>query len=582
MEILLAKSAGFCAGVRRAVELTLHASAAKEGKISTYGPLVHNPQVIELLSFREVACAENIDQLTEGLAVVRTHGVPPQEIEAIEAKGLNVLNATCPKVGKVQSLVENAVKDGYQVIIVGEPEHPEVKGLQGYGGDGCSVISSAEEFESLPKFEKVYLLAQTTQNIEGFERIRDRIAEIYPEVVVKNTICAATRKRQNEIRILAEQVDAMIVIGGRDSGNTRRLVDIAQNECGKTTFWIETEAELSTEDLLRFEKIGVTAGASTPSWIIERVLSYLEDLKELSDKPVQARLRGFIRWLIITNIYTSIGAGALCYVGSLFQQVEFRFSFFAMVFCYVLAMHVLNRFTDTGVDKFRDDPIRQRFYAKHKKAMLALGVAAMLTALAFTVRMGLIAFLIILTASIIGMLYSVRVVPKWLLRFLGFRRLKDIAASKNFFVASAWAVVSVFPLFFFQQQHRVPSTLAAFAFLFLVTGLRSIYMDLSDIASDRLVGRDSVPIVFGEKKTRNLVRGIIVLLFVFCFVASYVKILPTFGYVIAFWALLEFLAIEFIIPAPKRRPSLIKRDLFVDGHFIFAGLAAWAWTVLIG
>ena len=185
-----------------------------------------------------------------------------------------------------------------------------------------------------------------------------------------------------------------------------------------------------------------------------------------------------------------------------------------------------------------------------------------------------------LAASIIGVLYSVKVVPKGLLNIVGFRRLKDIAASKNFFVASAWAVVSIFPLFFLEVQHNYLRTFATFVFLFLITGIRSIYLDLSDIAGDKLVGRDSVPIVFGEKRTRNMIRILVIFLFVFFYVMTFVGVLPRLGYLIGFWILIEYLLIEYFSPKIDRHFSIVARDLIVDGHFILAGVAAWIWKAL--
>ena len=588
MKIILAKSAGFCSGVKRAVELTLAASTAKEGTISTYGPLVHNTQVIELLKLREVACVENIDDLTEGLAVIRTHGVPPDDKVAIHEKGLKILDATCPKVVRVQMLVENNVREGRHVIIIGEPEHPEVKGLRGYGGDHCTVISNIEQLDALPGYDNVCLLAQTTQNLEGFEKIREKLEEMYPEVVVRNTICAATKKRQDEIRHLAANVDAMIVIGGKSSGNTKRLVKIAQEESNLPTFWIETEQEINENDLLPYNIIGVTAGASTPSWIIDRVMSRLSDMSKRRTNPVLARLRKLIEFSVITSLYTSFAAGCLCYIGSVLMGIKFHPEYFGLVFCYVLAMHVLNRFTETGVNKFRDDPFRQNFYNNNSKAMFILGLCSMILAIFLSIRMDAIIFILVLVSSIVGVLYSVKVVPKGKFNLLGFRRLKDIAASKNFFVASAWAVVSIFPLILLEQQRSDDLSFnenqflffryfAAFIFLFLITGIRSIYMDLSDIAGDRLVGRDSVPIVFGEKRTRKLIRYLLIFLFVFLFILTFIKILPPLGYVIGFWILIEFLMVEYYTDGKLRQYSIIRRDLIVDGHFILAGLIAWTW-----
>lgn len=580
MEFLLANSAGFCSGVRKAVDITLNASAAKEGKISTLGPLVHNPQVIELLNHREVTCAENIEDIHEGLVIIRSHGVAPQVKLELDKVGLKYLDATCPKVGRAQAMASEYADAGYHVLILGEPEHAEVRGLKGYGGENCTVIQSAQDLDGLPRYEKVCLIAQTTQNLEEFELVTKCLTQLYPDVVIKNTICAATRKRQDEIRELAPRVNAMVVIGGRNSGNTKRLVHIARDECNLPTFWIETDEELEEIDFSPYIKIGVTAGASTPSWIIERVMHRLREMEERSKNPLVAKARRLVRVLVISHAYTSIAAGALCYLAGALLRIDFQFSFFALVFSYVLAMHVLNRFTESGADKFRDDPVRMQFYKDHGKVMLILGLASMLVSIALSFMIGVFAFFIILAASILGVIYSVKVVPKKFFSLFGFRRLKDIAASKNFFVASAWAVVSIFPLFFIQVQKHYGTTLAVFFFLFAATGVRSIYMDLSDIASDRLVGRDSVPIVIGEKNTRNLIRVFVVFEFVFMYMATFLNLFPTIGYIVSFWILIEFIIIEYLLPERTTRPSLAARDIMVDGHFILAGLVAWIWNFL--
>ena len=575
--MILAKSAGFCAGVRRAVDMTLHASAGKEGNIATYGPLVHNPQVIELLRIREVECAATVDELQEGLAIIRSHGVSPQEREQIERRGLRILDATCPKVGKVHKLVREHAENGYQVIIVGEPDHSEVKGIVGEAPDRCIVISTVEQARDLPSFDKVFLAAQTTQNLETFDEIKTVIEAKNPTVVVRNTICAATRKRQDEVRELAEKVDAIIVIGGRNSGNTKRLVDIAQNECGRPTVWVEDETELTQHDLSSYETVGVTAGASTPSWSIDRVVTALKLQGERTRHPIRFRLRQIAELAIITNVFTSVAAGSLCYLASVLLGVDFKFSLFAMVFFYVLAMHVLNRFTETGVDKFRDDPIRLNFYKGHPRLMLGLGFFAAFAGVALSVLMGVMIFIVILAASILGVLYSVRVVPKGAFNIFGFRRLKDIAASKNFFVASAWAVVSVFPLFYLDAHPNFWRTLAVFFFLFLVTAIRSIFLDLSDIAGDKLVGRDSVPIVIGEKSTLKLIRGMVVTLFFFCYLGAYVGLLPSLSYFVAFWILIEYILLVTVFRRTASTFSLVLRDALVDGHFVLAGVVAWLW-----
>ena len=580
MKFVLAESAGFCFGVRRAVDLVLAESTSKRGKVTTYGPLVHNPQVIELLNLRDIACTDELDEIREGLAVIRSHGVSPEVIETLQQRGLEILDATCPKVRAVQKVVETHATLGRTIVIFGEEEHPEIVGLVGAArGRPCHVVFSKAEFDALPLAAgtPLTLVAQTTANRGRYQQLAAHVKERFPETDVRETICSATEIRQEEVRALAQRVQAMIVIGGRNSGNTRRLADISR-ELGLPTWHIETADELEGLDFSPFNLVGVTAGASTPSWIIDRVMTRLREVEEAQTSPVRARLKRLLEALTSMHLTTGLAAGFLAYVGAVLMGLGFRLSFFVLVASYVFSMHVINRFTESGVDKFRDDPKRQAFYRRFGTWLRVLGIGAGLLSIALGFVLGVIPFLLVLVSSLIGVLYSVRVVPRSWMRVLGFRRLKDIAASKNIFVASAWALVSIFPLFFVQQAGSIHRLILAFVFLFLVTGIRSIWLDLSDMASDRLVGRETVPLVLGPKRTMSLVRGLIVGLSAGLFLCAATGLLPGLAWILAAWILLEFLFLSFFYRGGQQ-PTL-ERDMLVDLHFIVAGIVAFIWRAL--
>ncbi|HPQ69261.1 MAG TPA: 4-hydroxy-3-methylbut-2-enyl diphosphate reductase [bacterium] len=581
MKFVLAESAGFCFGVRRAVDMVLSQSASKQGSIATYGPLVHNPQVIELLQLREVACVDNLEDLREGLAVIRSHGASPAAVETLQQRGLEILDATCPKVRAVHKQVASAAEEGRHVILFGEREHPEVIGLVGEArGKPCHVVLSPDEFDALqlPEQTPLTLVAQTTANRGRYEEFIAHVQARFGDVVVRRTICAATELRQQEVRALADKVQAMIVIGGRNSGNTTRLAAISRDR-GLPTWHIETADELAAIDFTPYELIGVTAGASTPSWIIDRVMTHLRELEEADANPVLARVKRVLEALTSLHITTGLAAGSLAYVGAVLMGLHFRLDFFLLVFFYVQAMHVLNRFTETGVDKFRDDPKRQEIYRRHRIILWVLGIVPFAASIVLGFMLGVWPFLVVLIASILGLLYSVKVVPKSWMGLFGFRRLKDLAASKNVFVASAWALVSIFPLFFVEEQTTQPSRLLlSFVFLFVVTGIRSIWLDLSDLAADRLVGRETVPLVLGPTRTHSLVRTLIVGLSVGLYLAAALGWLPGIAWILATWILLEFLYLELLYRG-NALPTL-ERDMLVDLHFIVAGLLAFVWRAL--
>ncbi|MCZ7583418.1 MAG: UbiA family prenyltransferase [Deltaproteobacteria bacterium] len=343
---------------------------------------------------------------------------------------------------------------------------------------------------------------------------------------------------------------------------------------------METEDELAGVDFTPYSRVGVTAGASTPSWSIDRVMAYLKTLEDQSRAPVLSKAKRVLEALVVTSAYTSIAAGVLCYVAALLQGIPFRLSSFALVFCYVLAMHVLNRFTERNLDRFRDDPVRARFYEKNKRFMQALGVGSALAAVAVGFYMGVLPFLLVLAASILGILYSVKIVPKRVTKYVGFRRLKDIAASKNFFVASAWAVVSVFPLFFLTENAGLGQTLLTFFFLFLVTGIRSVVVDLTDMNADRLVGRETIPLVFGEKKTKQALLYGCAALGVLLIAVAGVGIFPPFAWILGLVVLAETIFFHYR-GFSFDRVSVVRRDFLVDTHFLAAGLVALEWTLFV-
>ncbi len=580
MKFELAASAGFCFGVRRAVDLVLAESTSKRGHITTLGPLVHNPQVIELLNLREIACTEDVDQIREGLAVIRSHGVPPAVIDTLTERGLEILDATCPKVRAVQKTVETHAERGRTVVIYGEKDHPEILGLVGAArGRPCHVVFNEAEFDALALTPgtPLTLVAQTTANRSRYQQLTAHVQERFPDAEVRETICAATEQRQEEIRELARRAQAMIVIGGHNSGNTRRLASISK-DLGLPTWHIETADELEGIDFSPYDLVGVTAGASTPSWIIDRVMTRLRELEEAQASPSRARAKRMLEALAGVHLTTGLAAGFLAYVGAVLMGLGFRLDFFVLVFCYVWSMHVINRFTESGVDKFRDDPKRQAFYHRYGRWLQIFGIGAGLLSIVLGFLLGVIPFLLVLVSSIIGVLYSVRVVPKSWMRVLGFRRLKDLAASKNIFVASAWALVSIFPLFFVQQAGNVTRLALAFVFLFLVTGIRSIWLDLSDLASDRLVGRETVPLVLGPKRTASLVNALIVALAIGLYLCAATGLLPGLAWLLATWILLEFLYLSLFHRA-NHLPTL-SRDMAVDLHFIAAGIMAFLWRAL--
>ena len=279
--IEVAAHAGVCYGVERALDLANRAGREANGiPVHTLGPLIHNPIVVRELEQHGVALAQTLDDAESGTLVIRAHGVVPQIIEDAKARGLTVLDATCPYVKKVHHAAERLVAEGYQLVVVGEPGHPEVEGIMGHAGKNAVVVSSADDAESLDLDRKVGVVVQTTQTVAALSAVVDALLPRVGELRVVNTICEATQERQASAAELAGRADVMIVVGGRNSGNTRRLAQICTERCARTHH-IEDASEIEADWFAGAGLIGLTAGASTPAAHIDRAVAAIRDAVQI-------------------------------------------------------------------------------------------------------------------------------------------------------------------------------------------------------------------------------------------------------------------------------------------------------------
>ncbi|MEY8394270.1 4-hydroxy-3-methylbut-2-enyl diphosphate reductase [Lachnospiraceae bacterium 45-P1] len=275
MEVTVAKTAGFCFGVRRAVEKVYEQIETSTKSVYTYGPIIHNEEVVNDLKHRGVSVIEDEEQLKalkSGVVIIRSHGVGKRIYDILNTNGVEIVDATCPYVKKIHKIVEEQCKDKRHVLIVGDRAHPEVQGIRGWGNEDTKVVESLSDFEKLglPSGTRLCIVAQTTFNYNKFQDLVEKISKKRYDIVVLNTICNATQERQVEAKKIASQVDVMLVIGGKHSSNTQKLYEICQKEC-KNTFYIQTLDDLNPECISSACNVGITAGASTPNNIIEEV-----------------------------------------------------------------------------------------------------------------------------------------------------------------------------------------------------------------------------------------------------------------------------------------------------------------------
>ena len=276
MEIIVAKMAGFCFGVKRAIDIAFQIANEKRKGVYTLGPIIHNPQVVEMLKEKGIIPIEDIKAKKDIRAlIIRTHGIPLHLSKEISSMGCEIIDATCPFVKKAQYYAKLLMEEGYQVVILGEKNHPEVKGLMSYANDDVIVVDSKTP---LPKLKsRVGIVVQTTQSLEALKKVLSDALEHANEIKVYNTICNSTALRLKETEKMARKVDVMLVVGGKNSANTTQLTRLCKS-LSVPTHHIETSSEIKKEWLKNAKKLGITAGASTPEWIIKEVEKRIRDI----------------------------------------------------------------------------------------------------------------------------------------------------------------------------------------------------------------------------------------------------------------------------------------------------------------
>ena len=280
MEVRMAKTAGFCFGVRRAVDTVYEqVNTCKEEKIYTYGPIIHNDEVVKDLKNKGVeviATEEELKKLTSGVVIIRSHGVSKHIHTMLNERGVTCVDATCPFVKKIHRIVEKESGEGAHIVIVGDEKHPEVQGIQGWSNTPVTIIKTEEQAVNfkMPENAKICIVSQTTFNYNKFKYLVEIISKKHYNVNVLNTICSATKERQTEAESIANEVDVMIVIGDKHSSNTQKLFEICRSACDNT-YYIQTLGDLDMNQLKSVKTVGITAGASTPNNIIEEVQNYV-------------------------------------------------------------------------------------------------------------------------------------------------------------------------------------------------------------------------------------------------------------------------------------------------------------------
>ena len=573
MEIKLAKTAGFCMGVRRAVDIVLEIARHENGRrIYTYGPLIHNPQTIELLKSRGINPVDSVDEIADrenAILIIRAHGIAPAERKKIKESGIKIIDATCPKVGYVQAIIKKHTALGYTVVIVGDKEHPEVDGLLGYTDGRGITIGNTEDVKKMPPLIKVCVVAQTTQDSEDYKNIVDKIKDLYPQAIVFNTICSSTKQRQEEVIAMSREMDAMFVVGGKNSANSRRLADLATKQ-NTPTFHIETATEIGNISLDSYDHIGISAGASTPNWIIDSVLDRIAEGQNRKLKKVGSLLNLWIL-AIKTDIYSSLGVGCLSLACMVLQNIPLNISSLIIASFFTYAMHVLNRLISRKPPVGFIGSFREETYLLHEKLYLYSAVVCVLVALILAYNNGIIPFMFLFIMALAGILYNMKILPGgW-----RFQSLKDLPGSKNIFMAAAWGTVTAILPALNNNYSLHPALIIAFAFTFGVVFIRSAISDILEIQSDKLIGRETIPVLFGKETTLTLLKIISLILLVLLAISNPVGWTTTLSFFLI--SCILYIWICFQLCDRKSGFSGAVMEGLLETSYIIVGLSVLVW-----
>ncbi|MDR1657447.1 MAG: 4-hydroxy-3-methylbut-2-enyl diphosphate reductase [Deltaproteobacteria bacterium] len=588
MKIKSARHIGYCFGVRRAMDLAFKCLESHSGPVYSHGPMIHNCRAMEILTKKGLKqWPENYNSQDSGhqespaTVIIRAHGLSPKAESALRGCGVDVVDATCPRVAVVQRRVAKEAADGSDIIIWGAAGHPEVEGLLGYAANHGHVISGHDEVAALPELKRVVLVAQTTQNLELWDAVAAAVTARWPLAKCLNTVCQATANRQAEAKRLSEECPALVVVGDRHSSNTRKLYEIGQAR-GLRTISVEGPEEIPSSFVEGVDTVGLLAGASTPVWQVRLVHQRLLALARSRENDLPAFLRRFLRALVLSNIFVGLGSGCLGLAMAAVAGYQVPDYFFGLFFFFVQTMHCINGYLDLNAARYNDLD-RVDFLTKYRPYLHSLGLASFVLSLSAAYLAGSRVLGLLLLLSISSIIYAVPLLGRPLDRW-GVRRLKDIPLSKSFCTAVGWATLLTIPGLL-SQPPLVEATAenlqilgVTFTAVFFQVFCRSIRMDYQASLGDRVFGPWTTVTFMGWKWAN---RFLVLLLMVWSlFLAGAWLYFPERPLI---WLLLAGPLLNFfLLPGfiKKERLDGFLFDMAIDSQFLLSGLTVWLWTIL--
>lgn len=557
-------------GVRRAMNAVLDSAHKSDQAISILGPLVHNKQAMEMLATKNVKVVSKGEEADEGILFIRAHGITPELKNSLACPGLEVRDMTCPHVRRAQKIIERHAQKGFHAIIVGDAGHAEVVGLLGHAEGRGHVVESEEDIENLPEMSPVCVVAQTTQNANRFQELVPLIESRFPGAEVFNTVCSATDDRQAEVKNLAKEVDAVVVVGGRHSANTVRLAEIAAAE-GVPTFHIETADELDPAEIRKFTNVGVTAGASTPHWVFKEVVTRIDNYLEPRSRMVRY-LRALVQFFVHSYLYIGAGSAAMTYAALRLLDIPPRFSYLLLSFMYVVSMHIFNRFTDIEASKL-NHPLRMSLMIRYRSLFMIVATLFAIGTMILAYPLGWSPFLLMTTCLVAGMVYSWRLIPRRLAKMIHFQAFREIPGSKDIFIALAWSTVTV--LIPVLAEIKTPSLPALWVFLFgfVMVFVRSLVNDMQDLEGDRIIGKETFPLIMGPKRTDRLIFFCAATLALIALTDLFPGWSALNGYLLL--PVVCYICVCLYLYYKRILTQAIRFEIAVDAQFILTGLLAF-------
>lgn len=577
MQIIVAKNSGFCPGVNSAIKKAIEVAQTTGKKVYTLGQLIHNNDVIKELEKKGIKAIENISEIEDvknSVLIIRAHGISPQLEEEIKKKGIEYLDATCPLVKKVHKTIQQYKEKGYTTIIFGDEKHAEVIGLKGYAGEKCIVIQSVSDAEKLGHIDKANLVSQTTQEEEIFLKVAEIIRKKIDELIISNTICEPTKKRQEEVKQNAPNSDLVIVVGARHSSNTNRLFEICK-DLAKKAVLIENETEINSQMLEKVKKVFIVAGASTPSWIIERVVNRLKEfstphkmIRDILNFSVSTGIISIFSFFGIFNLASGIGKINL----NLYESLPYVFS--------LSFAHLINRQAMINEESLKKT-VLTKFASIVKVLTYTMPTIVFVTALSKPILLFyLIPFILLsifygvyhtkypkiaLNKELINMLFKRKGIIKGLFKIF----LIFLSKRKELITSLGWIYIIVIVPFVVYNN-----TLDKFFFLMLlytllISFIRNQLIETTYIQSD-LISSSKFTSKSHSIYLYSLYTGIILL----AFLSLFLSLLPFFTLGVRIFLILLFFYYFVIIKLISNKTGIdtIKAEFFIDLPFIILPL----------